>query len=64
MNTYQLYSMLNVHVSRTDEEVTKALDAKLNPSWAKIKGPVAQPIIDAVLAEHHAAQQLVKEMRF
>lgn len=56
--------MLNVHVSRTDEEVIEAIHRRLNPSWSKAQLTAAQPDIQLILAEHHAAQQLVKEMRF
>ena len=56
MTAYQVYQILNCHVADTDLQV----EVKLRERATN----VSSEDVDAVLAEHHAAQQLVKEMRF
>lgn len=55
-SAYQLYQILNVHVSHTDLEVEILLPLK-------IKRPPTRQEVDAILKEHHAAQQLVRDLR-
>lgn len=56
---YLLYCQLNVHVCATDEEVVAELKTRLK------KGVSLRPELEqGVLAEHHDARQLFKDMRF
>jgi hypothetical protein len=56
---YLYYSLLNVSVAATDEEVIAELKTRLK------KGVQLRPELEqGILAEHHEAGQLYVDMRF
>jgi hypothetical protein len=59
---YWIYGRINVHVGRTDDEVREALqewaDTALKQGRAFLATPEGQTLVNAVVKEHHDAQQL------
>lgn len=59
MGAYYIYSQLiNPHISATDNEVIEAFRKLFKPDVV-----FPQDMCDRVLKEHHAAQQLVRDLR-